>query len=183
MAEQMTIENEKLKEDCKEKGYKLAPKVIDEDSKANNLEEITNKIVTDFKKVDQLINNVFYQKESCSNFKRTITAIEVAKLFWYNIVCNYGLPLTIVCDNDKLFTAEIWSQMLEEAGVIMKTTVPGRAQSDGQTERANRVIKEICRCSCSCSCNYGIVVVVFVAVVVVMVVAVAVAVVVVVEAR
>ncbi|KAN0043479.1 hypothetical protein ACTA71_011138 [Dictyostelium dimigraforme] len=75
--------------------------------------------------------------------KRTITAIEVAKLFWYNIVCNYGLPLTIVCDNDKLFTAEIWSQMLEEAGVIMKTTVPGRAQSDGQTERANRVIKEI----------------------------------------
>ncbi|KAN0049990.1 hypothetical protein ACTA71_003088 [Dictyostelium dimigraforme] len=76
-------------------------------------------------------------------YKRTITAIGVAKLFWYNIVCNYGLPLTIVCDNDKLFTAEIWSQMLEEAGVIMKITVPGRAQSDGQTEGVNGVIKEM----------------------------------------
>ncbi|KAM9954779.1 hypothetical protein ACTFIW_003379 [Dictyostelium discoideum] len=75
--------------------------------------------------------------------KRTITAIEVAKLFWDNIVCNFGLPLTIVCDNDKLFTAEIWSQMLDEAGVIMKTTVPGRAQADGQTERTNRTIKEM----------------------------------------
>ncbi|KAM9971004.1 hypothetical protein ACTFIR_002869 [Dictyostelium discoideum] len=75
--------------------------------------------------------------------KRTITSIEVAKLFWDNIVCNIGLPLTIVCDNYKLFTAEIWSQMLDEAGVIMKTTVPGRAQADGQTERTNRTIKEM----------------------------------------
>ncbi|KAN0039621.1 hypothetical protein ACTA71_007422 [Dictyostelium dimigraforme] len=66
-------------EDGKEKGYKLAPKVIDEDLKAKNLERNvvdelvnilidgpkqfferidyyfrTNKIVTDFKKVDQL---------------------------------------------------------------------------------------------------------------------------------
>ncbi|KAN0033171.1 hypothetical protein ACTFIV_005178 [Dictyostelium citrinum] len=33
--------------------------------------------------------------------------------------------------------------MLDEAVVIMKTTVPGRAHADGQTGRANRVIKEM----------------------------------------
>ncbi|KAN0035949.1 hypothetical protein ACTA71_005243 [Dictyostelium dimigraforme] len=48
MVEQMKIENEKLKEDGKEKGNKLAPKVIDEDSK---------------------------QKESCSNYRIAVEKI------------------------------------------------------------------------------------------------------------
>ncbi|KAN0043276.1 hypothetical protein ACTA71_010918 [Dictyostelium dimigraforme] len=114
--EQMELENEKLKEDGKGKEYKLAPKVIDEDSKAKNLERNvvdelvnilidggpkqfferidyyfrTNKIVTDFKKVDQLINNVFYQKESCNNYRiaveKIINEIESEESDWRTVM-------------------------------------------------------------------------------------------------
>ncbi|KAM9975655.1 hypothetical protein ACTFIW_000772 [Dictyostelium discoideum] len=32
---------------------------------------------------------------------------EAGKLFWDNIVCNFGLPATIVSDRDKLFASDL----------------------------------------------------------------------------
>ncbi|KAM9973422.1 hypothetical protein ACTFIW_010511 [Dictyostelium discoideum] len=75
--------------------------------------------------------------------KRTTTAAEVAELFWKKIVCVFGLPLSIVSDNDKLFTSELWDSLMKEVKVKLKTTAPARPQADGQTERMNRVILEI----------------------------------------
>ncbi|KAN0025834.1 hypothetical protein ACTFIU_000097 [Dictyostelium citrinum] len=78
-----------------------------------------------------------------SSKTRTITSAEVAEIFWKKIVCNYGLPLSIVSDNDILFTSELWTNLMNEAKVKLKTTAPARPQADGQTERTNRVIKEM----------------------------------------
>ncbi|KAM9969356.1 hypothetical protein ACTFIR_001190 [Dictyostelium discoideum] len=75
--------------------------------------------------------------------KKTITSAEVAEIFWRKIVCNFGLPLSIVSDNDKLFTSELWTNLMNEARVKLKTTAPARPQADGQTERTNRVIIEM----------------------------------------
>ncbi|KAM9996527.1 hypothetical protein ACTFIZ_002337 [Dictyostelium cf. discoideum] len=72
--------------------------------------------------------------------KKTITAAEIAEIFWKKIVCVFGLPLSIVSDNDKLFTSELWVNLMKEAKVKLKTTAPARPQADGQTERTNRAI-------------------------------------------
>ncbi|KAM9981132.1 hypothetical protein ACTFIY_003430 [Dictyostelium cf. discoideum] len=69
--------------------------------------------------------------------KKTITAAEI---FWKKIVCVFGLPLSIVSDNDKLFTSELWVNLMKEAKVKLKTTAPARPQADGQTERTYRAI-------------------------------------------
>ncbi|KAN0035298.1 hypothetical protein ACTA71_004563 [Dictyostelium dimigraforme] len=47
--------------------------------------------------------------------RRSITSAEVAEIFWKKIVCNFGLPLSIVSDNDKLFTSELWTNLMNEA--------------------------------------------------------------------
>ncbi|KAM9970473.1 hypothetical protein ACTFIR_002329 [Dictyostelium discoideum] len=72
--------------------------------------------------------------------KKTITSAEIADFFWKKIVCVFGLPLSIVSDNDKLFTSELWINLMKEAKVKLKTTAPARPQADGQTERTNRAI-------------------------------------------
>ncbi|KAM9993581.1 hypothetical protein ACTFIZ_011547 [Dictyostelium cf. discoideum] len=71
---------------------------------------------------------------------KELKADEAAKLFWDNIVCNFGLPATIVSDRDKLFTSDLWNNLMEIAGVKLKMTAPSRPQADGQTERMNRNI-------------------------------------------
>ncbi|KAM9975569.1 hypothetical protein ACTFIW_005442 [Dictyostelium discoideum] len=73
---------------------------------------------------------------------KDIDASGAAKLFWNNVVCQFGLPLTIVSDRDKLFMSDLWKELMKAQGVKMKTTVPHRPQADGQTERTNRTIKE-----------------------------------------
>ncbi|KAN0044715.1 hypothetical protein ACTA71_006234 [Dictyostelium dimigraforme] len=71
---------------------------------------------------------------------KELKADEAARLFWDNIVCNFGLPATIISDRDKLFTSDLWNSLMELAGVKLKMTAPGRPQADGQTERMNRNI-------------------------------------------
>ncbi|KAM9993566.1 hypothetical protein ACTFIZ_009422 [Dictyostelium cf. discoideum] len=74
--------------------------------------------------------------------RRDIDAATAARLFWDNVVCQFGLPLSIVSDQDKLFMSDLWKELMNAQGVKMKTTVPHRPQADGQTERTNRTIKE-----------------------------------------
>ncbi|KAN0018532.1 hypothetical protein ACTFIU_011150 [Dictyostelium citrinum] len=74
---------------------------------------------------------------------RELKADGAAKLFWDNVVCNYGLPATIVSDRDKLFTSDLWNNLMEIAGVKLKMTAPARPQADGQTERMNRYIIDL----------------------------------------
>ncbi|EAL60298.1 hypothetical protein DDB_G0294372 [Dictyostelium discoideum AX4] len=71
---------------------------------------------------------------------KELKADEAAKLFWDNIVCNFGLPATIVSDRDKLITSDLWNNLMEISGVKLKMTAPRRPQADGQTERMNRNI-------------------------------------------
>ncbi|KAN0050766.1 hypothetical protein ACTA71_003914 [Dictyostelium dimigraforme] len=74
---------------------------------------------------------------------RDLKADGAAKLFWDNIVCNYGLPATIISDRDKLFTSDLWNNLMNLAGVKLKMTAPARPQADGQTERMNRYIIDL----------------------------------------
>ncbi|KAN0045075.1 hypothetical protein ACTA71_006603 [Dictyostelium dimigraforme] len=102
-----------------------------------NLPETDNKFNSVFVIVDRLSKMV-----RIIPTRRDIDAAGAAKLFWNNVVCQFGLPLSIVSDRDKLFMSDLWKELMISQGVKMKTTVPHRPQADGQTERTNRTIKE-----------------------------------------
>ncbi|KAF2068675.1 hypothetical protein CYY_010003, partial [Polysphondylium violaceum] len=75
--------------------------------------------------------------------KKTVKAKEVAKWFCDNVICVFGIPDTIVSDQDPKFTSELWVSTMDALGTSLKMTQPHRAQADGQSEVMNKTIKDI----------------------------------------
>ncbi|KAN0038660.1 hypothetical protein ACTA71_000844 [Dictyostelium dimigraforme] len=82
----------------------------------------TNKIVTDFKKVDQLINNVFYQRESCSSYRIAVDNI-INK-----IESEEGDWRTVITKTDDNLTPEINKEFTRKVSVAIQ---------EGQYENRN----------------------------------------------
>jgi hypothetical protein len=75
----------------------------------------------------------------------TMTAPEVAKLFVDNVVRLHGVPSSVVSDRDKNFTAHFWRTVCELWGMTQLMSTAFHPQTDGQTERVNRVLEEYLR--------------------------------------
>jgi hypothetical protein len=75
----------------------------------------------------------------------TITAPQVASLFWREIVRHHGIPSSIISDRDPKFTSKFWSELWRLCGTSLNMSTAYHPQSDGQTERMNRVMEEILR--------------------------------------
>jgi hypothetical protein len=75
----------------------------------------------------------------------TATAADTARLFVDNIVKAHGLPLDIVSDRDSKFTSKFWAAVCEMWGVARKMSSSFHPQTDGQTERMNKVLEEYLR--------------------------------------
>ena len=75
----------------------------------------------------------------------TVTAPEVAKLFVDNVVRLHGVPSSIVSDRDKNFTSHFWQTVRELWGIEERMSTAFHPQTDGQTERVNRVLEEYLR--------------------------------------
>ncbi|KAH9090422.1 hypothetical protein Ae201684P_014225 [Aphanomyces euteiches] len=77
--------------------------------------------------------------------KASITAEQSAKLFFDNIYCRFGLPTSIVSDRDPRFTSKFWTALFSLVGSRLNMSTSEHPESDGQTERANRVIEDVLR--------------------------------------
>nr|KYP38827.1 Retrovirus-related Pol polyprotein from transposon 17.6 [Cajanus cajan] len=76
----------------------------------------------------------------------TITANNVQKFFWKNVVTRFGIPYALITDNGLQFTDRRFNEFLTELGVKHKMTSVEHPQSNGQAEAANKVIlKELKR--------------------------------------
>lgn len=58
----------------------------------------------------------------------------------------HGLPDSIVCDRDKIFTSRFRTSILEKLGVQMNFSLAYHPQSDGQTECLNQCLQAYLRC-------------------------------------
>ena len=74
-----------------------------------------------------------------------ITAPETAQLFFDTVFKHHGLPKEIVSDRDSKFTSNFWRALWKLTGTQLKMSSPYHPQTDGQTERANRVIEDMLR--------------------------------------
>ena len=75
----------------------------------------------------------------------TVTAAEVAKLFVQNVIRLHGVPKSIVSDRDKNFTSIFWQTVCEMLQMDRRMSTAFHPQTDGQTERVNRVLEEYLR--------------------------------------
>ena len=75
----------------------------------------------------------------------TATAADVAQLFLDIVFRNHGLPRSIVSDRDVKFTSSFWTAFCEQVGIKLKMSSAYHPETDGQTERINRIIVDMMR--------------------------------------
>jgi len=75
----------------------------------------------------------------------TITAEDLALLFFNNWYCENGLPLDIVSDRDKLFVSKFWRALHNLTGVKLKLSSAYHPETDGSSERSNKTINQCIR--------------------------------------
>ncbi|MCW2743449.1 MAG: uncharacterized protein JWR45_3871 [Blastococcus sp.] len=75
----------------------------------------------------------------------TVSAPQLASLFWKEVVRHHGIPSTIISDRDPRFTSHFWRALWKQLGTRLALSTAYHPQSDGQTERQNRTLEAMLR--------------------------------------
>jgi hypothetical protein len=77
--------------------------------------------------------------------KTNATSPEIAQIFFDTVVKLHGLPRAIISDRDPKFTSLFWKSLFQRLGTKIKMSTAYHPQTDGQSERVNRVLEEMLR--------------------------------------
>ena len=72
-----------------------------------------------------------------------LSAAQVAKLLFDNIVRVFGAPKELVYDRDPRFTAHLWHELWLILSTKSSASTAIHPQSNGQSECTNRMIEQI----------------------------------------
>ncbi|KAE9171559.1 hypothetical protein PF004_g27521 [Phytophthora fragariae] len=75
----------------------------------------------------------------------TVTAAETAGHFIDCVFRHHGLPESIVSDRAPRFTSAFWSSLFQLLGTKLSMSTAAHPETDGQTERVNRVLEHVLR--------------------------------------
>ena len=78
--------------------------------------------------------------------KKTCNSEDAARLFIENIFQFHGMPKCLISDRDGRFISDFWKSFAAQTGMDHRTSTSFHPQTDGTTERMNRVIEEVMRC-------------------------------------
>uniref|UniRef100_H3GCV8 Integrase catalytic domain-containing protein n=1 Tax=Phytophthora ramorum TaxID=164328 RepID=H3GCV8_PHYRM len=79
----------------------------------------------------------------------SVTGEQTARLFLDGVFRYHGLPETIVSDRDPRFTSAFWKTLFQLLGTRLLMSTADHPQTDGQTERVNRVLEDTLRSVCA----------------------------------
>ena len=77
--------------------------------------------------------------------KMSLTAEELAKIFFNHWYCENGLPLEIVSDRDKLFVSRFWKALHQLTKISLKMSSAYHPETDGSSERTNKTVIQCIR--------------------------------------
>jgi hypothetical protein len=75
----------------------------------------------------------------------TVTAEGVAKIYINTIIRNHGFPKVLISDRDPRFISGFWQELQKLIGTKLKMSTAAHAQTDGQTENANKTLLQLLR--------------------------------------
>ncbi|TPX32104.1 hypothetical protein SeMB42_g07648 [Synchytrium endobioticum] len=75
-----------------------------------------------------------------------ISAEQMAKLIFSHIICNHGVPESIVSDRGPQFKSKLWKVLFELLGTKTLLSSAYHPQTDGQSERTNQTLEAYLRC-------------------------------------
>jgi hypothetical protein len=74
---------------------------------------------------------------------KTITGAQTARLFIDIVFRSHGMPREIVSDRDPRFVGRFWQEAFRLLGTQLSMSTTDHPQTDGQTERVNRVLGDV----------------------------------------
>jgi hypothetical protein len=77
--------------------------------------------------------------------KTTFGEATLARIYLKEIVRLHGIPWKIVSDRGTLFTSKFWMSLQQAIGTKLDFSTAYHPQSDGQTERVNKVLEDLLR--------------------------------------
>jgi transposase InsO family protein len=83
--------------------------------------------------------------------QKTVNAEKTARLLLQHVVKHHSLPRAIVSDRDPRFTSDMWKELWQGTGTELRMSSSYHPQTDGQTERLNRVLETGLRLYCNAS--------------------------------
>ena len=65
---------------------------------------------------------------------------DVTWFIWKNVVCRFGIPRSIVSDNESQFDSWVYGDFFQELKIRNLYSTPRHPQSNGQTEASNKTL-------------------------------------------
>jgi len=75
----------------------------------------------------------------------TLKAAGLADLIIDHIICQHGIPRSIISDRGSKFTSRVWGSICSILGIKVSLSTAFHPQTDGQTERVNQVLEQYLR--------------------------------------
>ncbi|XP_024028609.1 uncharacterized protein K02A2.6-like [Morus notabilis] len=83
----------------------------------------------------------YYTKWAEVKALTTTTKAACTKFMWDHIVCRFGVPHSIVSDNEKQFNNASTRRFCDSLGIRKDFSTPIHPQSNGQVEAVNKILK------------------------------------------
>jgi hypothetical protein len=77
--------------------------------------------------------------------RKICTAEDMSRLFLAHIFQYHGVPKVLISDRDPRFTSALWKAFCHHLGIEPRFSTAFHPETDGQTERTNRVLEEVLR--------------------------------------
>nr|GEW76120.1 putative reverse transcriptase domain-containing protein [Tanacetum cinerariifolium]GEW76129.1 putative reverse transcriptase domain-containing protein [Tanacetum cinerariifolium] len=84
--------------------------------------------------------------------KKTDSMEKPTRLYLKEVVCRYGIPLSIISDRDSRFASGFWGSLQNALGTNLKISTVYYPKTDGQTERTIQTLKDMLR---ACVIDFG----------------------------